>query len=441
MNPRLSSTPPRPGRPAGRNTYLPDRQISMWPRPGSSAGTSHADPDQIDAVTADAGARLDPRPPAPTLRQLTGALADLAYTMIGQQNTAQHALLATIADRYKIDHEALSRAVSDIDGLILTALRSRPESAEISADGNRLRDADLTVAAELHLSRVRLADLTAHTSPDLPRLALLLNGLTHGIAAAELFTVPATLPGRPHRPATVRGDLVGWQGLPDAVNHLGAVLTASGKGRRWIRRGLHGGADDVGRGIGVLHLTHPSIAADLAAVGPDKLDPTDLRAVAQALRPFPERITELSDLALAAVCDRNGWLLGRPEEHHHRLLLDEHLTRTISDLPALRRRLAAPDVDSTQLLDLPADTLLPRPIQPASADVHHYLRLASAQALHDFAGLPLTTPPGRCAALAARWPPTILERAVALQGVPLLSQPDISATPTPPSPPTLATGP
>ncbi|WP_261571382.1 hypothetical protein, partial [Frankia gtarii] len=164
---------------------------------------------------------------------------------------------------------------------------------------------------------------------------------------------------RPTQPATLRRDLVGWQGLPAAVEHLTAVLTASREGRHWIRHNLSHDPEAIGRAIGVLHLTHPDVARKLAATGPHRLDPTDLRAVTRSLRPFSDRITDLSDTALTAVCERNGWLLGHPEEHHHRLLLDDYLTRTVDDLPALRRRLAT--ADATRLLDLPDDTLLPRP--------------------------------------------------------------------------------
>ncbi len=441
MTPHSSPAPQH--RPVDRSHHLPDRQISMWPDRGPAAAGAQPTTSQIDAAVADARAASAPRPPTLTPRQLADALADLPAGIVDQDRPAQRIHINTTADRHSIARATLRRAASDIGSLILTTAPARLANAHGSPAWNALRHADLFVAAELYLARARLADLTAHTTPDLPRLALLLNGLTHAVPAADLRTIPATLPRLPTRPATLRRDLVGWQGLPAAVDHLAAVLTASRAGRHWIRHHLGHNPDAIGRAIGVLHLTHPNVATELAALGPHRLDPTDLRAVTRTLQPFPDRITELSDTALTAICERNGWLLGRPEEHHHRLLLDEHLTRTVNNLPALRRRLAAPDVDPTRLVALPDDTVLPPPLPPASAHLRSYLRLASTQALHDFAGLPLPTPPSRCTALATRWPPTILERAVALDGVPLtphLHLPTAAELPSPPTP-DLALGP
>ncbi|MCM3921563.1 hypothetical protein ND748_07775 [Frankia sp. AiPs1] len=444
MTPHRSSPTPR-HRPVDRSHHLPDRQTSMWPDHGPAPAGVQATTDQIDAAVADAQTTTDARPTTLAPRRLADALADLPDGLANQHRPAQRLHINTTADRHSIARDTLRRAATSIGSLILT-IAPTPTHLDTSYGSpawNALRHADLLVGAELYLARARLANLTAHTAPDLPRLALLLNGLTHAVPAADLRTVPATLPGRPTRPATVRRDLVGWQGLPAAVDHLTAVLTASRAGRHWIRHHLGHNPDAIGRAIGVLHLTHPGVATELAALGPHRLDPTDLRAVTRTLQPFPDRITELSDTALTAMCERNGWLLGRPEEYHHRLLLDEHLIRTVDDLPALRRRLADPDVDPAQLVDLPDDTVLPPPIPPASAHLRSYLRLASTQALHDFAGLPLPTSSDRCTTLAARWPPTILERAVALEGVPLSSHLHLPTAAELPSPPTpdLALGP
>jgi hypothetical protein len=136
-----------------------------------------------------------------------------------------------------------------------------------------------------------------------------------------------------------------------------------------------------------------------------------------ATLPAVESVGELSDGALKAVCDRNGWLLGTADERTYRELVERHITSALDD--DVRADLAAGDTTTlTAALtthapsDQDLDQAAWRHDPPAARAVQsrQLLDLSSREAIHRFAGLQIEPRPSRAAALLARFPDRVSQR-------------------------------
>uniref|UniRef100_UPI001EF4A009 hypothetical protein n=1 Tax=Frankia sp. Cj3 TaxID=2880976 RepID=UPI001EF4A009 len=205
-------------------------------------------------------------------------------------------------------------------------------------------------------------------------------------------------------------DLIAWDGVTRATDHLHHTVAAAIRGRRWLAH-ARPTPDTTALAIGVLHLTHPATAAQLVTGGATgHAGLTTIHRLIDRL-PCPTDLTGLSDQALKAACDRNGWLLGTAEEHTQRRIVERHISTGLDD--TIRRRLA--DGDTTAL----AGALLAH--APTDADLDHavggldpvdldqqqrlqFLTAASGEALRRFAGLTLRPHTSRAEAIAGRFP-------------------------------------
>ncbi|MFP5376358.1 MAG: hypothetical protein ACLGIO_06195, partial [Acidimicrobiia bacterium] len=169
------------------------------------------------------------------------------------------------------------------------------------------------------LARDRLRLAQQLSDPDLPRLWILANGLTHGVAPDVMWRVPARSVGDIAQLVPSHDDLVGWAGVGPAVAHLRDVVRAAGEGRRWLEATHRGDLDERVLALGVVGLTRPATAMQLAVCGPRRVGLDQLREVAG---PAPAGVLDLSDAALKAVCDRNGWLVGAAAERTQRELVE-----------------------------------------------------------------------------------------------------------------------
>jgi len=270
-----------------------------------------------------------------------------------------------------------------------TAHRKAPEVPGVGRL-NLLAGAQLDNAVELFLARDLIRHAQAHSDPDLPRLWMLANGLAHGTPVAIMRRVPARSHGPAERIIPLHEDLIDWRGMRTAVEHMAATVTAAAEGRRWLAGTTSlDGPDAAAVGIGVLSLTQPTQAAELARMGLAHLTVERIRAAAGAA---PCGVLDLSDQALKAMCDRHGWLLGSPSERTQRELVQRWVP---ADGDALRQRLAAGDNDALQHVvaaDDDDDATLDRrafrknPPAPDVAATQALLRAASFEALSRFAG-------------------------------------------------------
>jgi hypothetical protein len=303
---------------------------------------------------------------------------------------------------------------------------------------NRLLHTDLALASELLLARARLTHAAAHSDPDLPRLWIAANALHHGVPAQVVLSEPATSHGPLARVVPRHHDLVGWHGITAALDQLDATVHAIRDGRAWITS-----AGDTAHnrllGLGVIHLSHPRTAHQLTRDGAAGIHQAVLRRLASTL-PTPRHVTDLSDTAVKAVCDRNHWLLGTAEERTNRELVERHVLGALTD--QIRASLAAGD---TQALAeaitraAPTDHHLDRATwrhDPPALDAeqrHQLLDIASREALHRFAGLDLQPHPTKAAALLGRFPDRIAEQGLHVQPGQLHTPHDAQPVPVPPA--------
>jgi len=162
--------------------------------------------------------------------------------------------------------------------------------------------------------------------------------------------------------------------------------------------------------VGVIGLTRPATATQLALCGPARLSLDTLRDLAG---PPPDGVLGLSDVALKAVCDRNGWLLGSPAERTMRELVERDAT--VAD--GLGAELAAghPDtLDGPPVDDrtLDAAAFRKNPPTPDVTAAERLLGEAGRQALHRFAGIEAPWRPSFADALAHRFPGRVERQAL-----------------------------
>ena len=130
-----------------------------------------------------------------------------------------------------------------------------------------------------------------------------------------------------------------WSGVRVAIAQMVATVDAAAEGQRWIRQSS--ARFDGPLALGVLHLTQPRAAEQLVLDAPAHWH----RERIGALLPNtgPGRVTDLSDAALKAMCDRNGWLLGTSDERTMREVVERQIRRAASR-PEGRAALASGDL-------------------------------------------------------------------------------------------------
>jgi hypothetical protein len=425
-----------------RTLGIPPRHITMWPHVGARLDhlvtlhgrrPPHRNPrdarvvDEVRRANATAVINeLTQRLPAPSPAQvspeaLTRLLNELAPAVYARPIERQYTAAGDIARSHQLPTDAVMALARDTGTLI--AKTTHTPAPDVPGDPalNRLAHADRALAAELLLARAQLTWLDAHSDPDLPRLWILVNALHHAVPPEVMLTTRAKSHGPVAAVVPEHDDLVGWHGIATAFTHLNATVTAARHGRDWLTSSQHGQhgpidgtVDDRILALGVLHLTHPRTAHELARLSPLHLPLSHLRDVAASL-PAPAHPIDLSDAALKAVCDRNGWLLGTADERTQRELVERH-TRTALTEPHcqadLRNRLARGDTLAlaAAAAHAPTDADLDRatwrhdPPATDTANRRRLLDLASREALHRFAGFDITPHPTRAAALTGRYP-------------------------------------
>ena len=337
---------------------------------------------------------------------LLGEVADAVY---GRDTQTQMAKVVAAARRHDIDPTVAVELAGGVGALIAQTSHRPPAAVPGAARLNILAGAHLPDAVELFLARDQIRQAQAHSDPDLPRLWMLANGLTHGTPVAIMRQVPARSVGPAERIVPLHDDLIDWRGMRRAVEHMTATVAAAAEGRRWLDRTARlAGADDAALAVGVVSLTDPKAAAALARHGLAHV--TIERARAAAGDP-PAGVLDLSDGALKAMCDRNGWLLGSPSERTQRELVQRCLPATAGD--TLRRRLAAGDADALEhsaVAGADDDANLDRrafrknPPAPDVAATQRLMRAAGAEALSRFAGFDAQPRASYAEAFAHRFP-------------------------------------
>jgi hypothetical protein len=428
-----------------RTLGIPPRDVSMWPRrqlvipsdPGKARGRAPparvARRDRLAEIIEEL--RRLPKPSSPPnlpADLLASALADAAARVHARPTMTQYAVITEVARGHGLEPGELLRLARDVGEMIAKTTHRGAATSPGERSLNRLHGADLPLACRLYLARSWLTWAAAYSDPDLPRLWILANGLHHDVPAGLMFTQPARSRGLLAQITPTHDDLVGWHGMSAAVEHLDATVHAALEGRRW----LAAAPDTVEHrllGLGVLHLTHPASAHELVNAGAHRVPFEDLRALADRL-PKLELVTDLSDEALKAVCDRNNWLLGTVDERTGRELVERHLSAAATN--HVLARLAAGETTALGVSlarVAPSDEILDRAAwrrnPPALATVQRceLLGIASREALHRFAGLDLQPHPNKAAALAARFPNRLAEDGLRLPAHRLLAGVDASA--------------
>ncbi|MBL7509642.1 hypothetical protein I6A94_07025, partial [Frankia sp. CN4] len=424
--------------PRDRTHDLPTRSHPFWPR-HSLPPTAGYPPRRAHAGATAADLRAARGPYRPTTDAprdvLLAALHDVATLTHDQPAAARTHALALVARHRHVDLADLVVTAVGVGDLLRAAGLSAPtRHGEPALDA--LADRNLPLALDTYLARAHVAHAEAHSTPDLPRLLLLTHALHHGVPADILFTIPARLP--PGAGGAARDDLVGWHGAARAFAALDATVRAAAAGRDWLTATALRTADDARLALGVTHLTHPALAAQLATNGP-AVNTDALRAIATRAIPVTSP-TDLSHTALQAVCHRHGWLLGTPAEQTH---LD-HLARVLpaalgasgltelarghlDHLTELAQRLSPTDAaDRPRGPDGHNPAPQPHPARPHTPLTNPLLDDAARAALAHFAGYQTQPHPTRTHAFVARYPRL-------LAGDALHPAPALLATPPPPA--------
>ncbi|WP_261576480.1 hypothetical protein, partial [Frankia gtarii] len=413
--PWTGTRPRRVGAAAAHDRTLGlSRTASMWPDHTPPAATGERDlrrraTDVINEL------RSIPRPaavlPTATPTLLLTALHETAQHTRRRPARTQLAAVRRIAATHQLDPDLFLGIALGVGTLIARTPAdavsghrgARPGLADGKPSLNALHGANLPLALETYLARAHLRQNAVFSDPDLPRLWMTANALTHGIPAQAILTEPATVHGPDAAVQPHRTDLVGWLGIQHALGDLDAAVRTATEGRRWLARAgnARGRSDAVLLALGVLHASHPTVAAELALRGPGALRLADLRSLARRFPP-PAHSVDLTDTALKAICDRNGWLLGTPDERHHRELVERVLPTAVTD--QIRGQVAHGDI--TALADAlhraaPTDTDLDTKTwrwDPAATDalqVRQLLGEASREAHARFADWHITPHPSR----------------------------------------------
>ncbi|MDP9386849.1 MAG: hypothetical protein M3Q48_02695, partial [Actinomycetota bacterium] len=345
------------------------------------------------------------------------------------------AVLAAAARHHGVEPKTAWDLAVGVGALVAQTTHRQVTPASGAPSLNALAGADIDAATQLFLARDRLRLAQQLSDPDLPRLWILANGLAHGVPPEIMWRVPARSVGDIAQVVPTHDDLVGWAGVGPAVEHLRDVVRAATEGRRWLEATRHGDLDDRVLALGVVGLTRPATAMQLALCGPRRVGLDQLRDVAG---PAPGGVLDLSDAALKAVCDRNGWLLGVAAERTQRELV-ERAGPTV-EAALLRAGLADGDPGAFEAFSAsaPPDHLLDAGAfrkNPPSREADAAQRLlaeAGREALRRFAGVEPPHRPSLADALAHRFP----ERC----GRDVLCESDASRllasdAPTPPPPP------
>lgn len=391
-----------------RTLGIPERGVSMWPLEALPLGP--ADPAERAQILCD---ELLAEPLAlrewPDIPLAEALLAEVAATVYGRDCEAQAAKVAAAARRHGIDATVALELAGGV-GAVIAQTSHRPAGAVPGAPRlNTLAGARLPEALQLFLARDQIRQAQALSDPDLPRLWMLANGLAHGTPVSVMRRVPGRSAGPAARVAPLHDDLLDWRGMRVAVEHMTATVAAAREGRRWLdRSGAFTGVDAAALAVGVVSLTNPKSAAAMARHGLAHVTVERARVAADA---GPAGVLDLSDGALKAVCDRNGWLLGAPSERTQRELVQRDLPPDTGD--TLRARLAAGDGDALQnaiTATASDDAALDRrafrknPPAPDVAAIQRLLRAAGAEALSRFAGFETQPRASFAEAFAHRFP-------------------------------------
>ena len=427
---QLAEAPWGEGRPVSlhdrfdRTWGIPERSVPMWSvAPLALLGAGDDPVARAEAICDAICERVLPDGNGPPPQVAVALLRAVATDIYDRHPAAQADRLARAAVEAAVHPKTAWELASGVGALVAQTSHARVAPADGSPSLNALAGADLETVVPLFLARDRLRLADRLSDPDLPRLWILANGLAHGVPPDVMRRVPARSAGpltealaqmreagvapRKQQPIEVHHDLVDWDGARIAVEHLRDVVRAATEGRRWLAAADLESPDDRLLGLGVVGLTRPSTATELAVYGAGRLDAATLR---DAAGPAPGGVLDLSDVALKAVCDRNGWLLGSASERTQQELV-ERVTATL-DGGALRSDLVEGDAGAlvTLAAAAPDDHLLDarafRKNAP-SADavaVQRLLREAGREAVRRFADV---EPPHRASvaeAIAHRFP-------------------------------------
>ncbi|PLS75693.1 MAG: hypothetical protein CYG61_06115 [Actinobacteria bacterium] len=411
---RAATAPWGDGRPVtthdrfDRTLGIPDRATPMWP----ATGLSFHEPGVSATARAEAICDVLCVRPLPTWRwprlpTATALLREAAPDLYRRPPTVQAAVVAAAARHHGVEPTTAWDLAVGVGALVAQTTHRQSSPAPGAPSLNALAGADLDAATELFLARDRLRLAQQLSDPDLPRLWILANGLAHGVPPEIIWRVPARSVGAIAQVVPTHDDLVGWAGVRPAVEHLRDVVRAAVEGRRWLEAGHRGDLDERVLALGVVGLTRPATAMQLALCGLRRLGFDQLREVAG---PAPGGVLDLSDAALKAVCDRNGWLTGVASERTQRELVErvgpavepEVLRASLADGDPGALEAFSASAPSDHLLDVGAFRKNPSSAEADAA--HRLLTEGGREALRRFAGV---EPPHRASlaeALAHRFP-------------------------------------
>ncbi len=252
-----------------RTLGIPDRTVTMWPSGTPPGGT----PGDRAAALCQELLRQDRGPRAwPEHTRALAVLEDIADSVYARTPRAQDERISQAAGRYDI-HAATARDLATgVGGLIARTTHRKGPTVPGLASLNLLSGAQLDDALHLFLARDQIRQAQALSDPDLPRLWILANGLEHGVSVEVMRKVPAMSVGPAAAIIESHDDLLGWDGMATAVQHMAATVRAAAEGHRWLRTlSQLATADDRALAVGVISLTQPGLAARLTRPGGGQL--------------------------------------------------------------------------------------------------------------------------------------------------------------------------
>ena len=399
-----------------RTLGIPERDRTMWP----AADTA----DDRDAIVADLLAIPEHEPITQhSPDALTSTLRVLAPRVHVASAAKQAQAISETASRFGINPSVLEHAAVEVGSLIAKTRRAPSSLGAGRRSLHALNGADIRRSVELYLARAALRDAATWSDPDLPRLWMLANAITNRVPASLVRGVPAQAERVGGSPGVERDDLVNWSGVRVAIAQMVATVDAAAEGQRWIRQSS--ARFDGALALGVLHLTQPRAAEQLVLDAPAHWHRERIGALLPETG--PRRVTDLSDSALKAMCDRNGWLLGTSDERTMREIVERQIRRAASR-PEGRAALASGDLagfgDAVAHVT-PSLEDLERHVwryDPASLTVRQgraLLHAASAAALEQFAGQRIEPRADRSAAIIGRFPERVARIALRTRAVEL----------------------